>query len=82
MKVKQVSVSFPSDLHDEIRAAADRSGQSLSAWFEEAAQARIRREALGVALAEYQIEHGEFNAEELARAGHAAKIVGGSTHVA
>jgi metal-responsive CopG/Arc/MetJ family transcriptional regulator len=68
MKVDKVSVSFPADLGDEVRAAANRSGTSLSAWLGEAAQARLRSEALQAALEGYQAEHGAFTAEELARA--------------
>lgn len=68
MKVDKVSVSFPPELGDEVRAAAGRSGTSLSAWLGEAARARLRSEALQVALEEYQAERGAFTAEELARA--------------
>lgn len=70
MKVDKVSVSFPGDLGDAIRAAADGSGQTLSAWLAEAAQAKLRSAALRAALEDYQAEHGAFTAEELARAEH------------
>ncbi len=70
MKVDKVSVSFPADLGDAIRVAADQSGQSLSAWLGAAAQANLRSEALRAALEEYQADHGAFTAEELARAEH------------
>lgn len=68
MNVDKLSVSFPGDLGDEIRAAADRSGRSLSAWLGEAAKAKLRSEALRAALEDYQTEHGTFTTEELARA--------------
>lgn len=70
MKVDKVSVSFPADLGDAIRVAADQSGQSLSAWLGAAAQAKLRSEALRAALEEYQADHGALTAEELARAEH------------
>ncbi|MBA2577792.1 MAG: hypothetical protein H0V05_14310 [Euzebyaceae bacterium] len=70
MKVDKVSVSFPADLGDAIRVAADQSGQSLSAWLRAAAQAKLRSEALRAALEEYQADHGALTAEELARAEH------------
>lgn len=66
MKVDKLSVSFPGDLGDEIRAAAERSGRSLSAWLGEAARARLRGEALRSALEDYQTGHGAFTPEELA----------------
>jgi len=68
MKVDKLSVSFDPDLGDAVRAAARRSGRGLSGWLAEAAAARLRAEALAKFLDDWEAEHGEFTAEELARA--------------
>ena len=38
-----MSISLGPQLGDEVRAAAERGGVSVSAWFAEAAAARLRR---------------------------------------
>ena len=68
MKVDKMSLSFPADLGDEIRHAAQRAGTSVSAWVAEAARAKLRKDALRALLDEYQAEHGSFTAAELAEA--------------
>ena len=68
MKVDKLSVSFDPDLGDAVRAAAKRSGRGLSGWLADAASARLRAEALAEFLDDWEAEHGELTAEELARA--------------
>ena len=68
MKVDRWSISLDPGLGDAVRAAARRAGTSLSAWLGEAAAARLRSEALADWLADWQAEHGEITADELARA--------------
>jgi hypothetical protein len=68
LKVDKVSVSFPPDLGDAIREAAKRRGRGLSAWLAEAAQSKLRSEALGDLLDDWEREHGPFTAEDLATA--------------
>jgi hypothetical protein len=68
MKVEKMSISMDPELGDDVRAAAQRAGTSVSAWVAEAAAARLRRQALGDFLASWQDEHGEITTEELARA--------------
>ncbi len=68
MKVDKLSVSFDPNLGDEVRAAAKRSGRGLSGWLAEAATARLRAEALAEFLDDWESEHGELTAEELAQA--------------
>ncbi len=68
MKVDKLSVSFHPDLGDAVRAAAKRSGGGLSRWLADAATARLRAEALGEFLDEWEAEHGKLTPDELARA--------------
>lgn len=68
MKVDKLSVSFDPDLGDAVRAAAKRSGRGLSGWLADAAAARLRAEALADFLDDWESEHGELTAEELAKA--------------
>jgi len=68
MNVDKMSLSFPPDVGEEMRRAAHRSGMSVSAWVTDAARAKLRREALGAALEDYQAEHGRFTAAEIAEA--------------
>lgn len=68
MKVDKLSVSFDAELGDEVRAAAKRSGRGLSGWLADAATTRLRAEALADLLDDWEAEHGELTAEDLARA--------------
>lgn len=68
VKVDKLSVSFDPDLGDAVRAAARRSGRGLSGWLAEAAAARLRAEALADFLDQWEADHGELTAEELATA--------------
>jgi hypothetical protein len=68
MNVDKMSISIAADLGEEVRAAAERAGVSVSSWVAEAAAARLRRQALGEFLAEWQAEHGEISADEVAHA--------------
>ena len=59
-------------LEDEVAAAAaasaERRGQSLSAWLNEAAVNALAIEDGLAAVAEWEAEHGAFTDEELAAA--------------
>ena len=68
MKVDKLSVSFDPDLGDSVRDAARRAGTGLSAWLAGAAAAKLRSEALGDFLRDWESEHGPLTKEELARA--------------
>lgn len=68
MKVDKMSVSFDPQLGDAVRAAARRSGRGLSGWLADAAAARLRAEALAEFLDNFEREHGEITADELAAA--------------
>lgn len=66
MKVDKLSVSFPPDLGDAVRSAAERSATPVSTWLADAAAAKLRREALAELLDEWQRGHGAFTEGELA----------------
>lgn len=68
MRVDKLSISFDPDLGDAVRNAAHNQGSSLSAWLADAAAAKLRAEALGAYLEDWEAEHGQLTAEELARA--------------
>jgi hypothetical protein len=74
MKVDKVSVSFPHELGDAMRAAAQRAGTPLSSWLAEAAEAKIRAEALAELLEDWAKEDGPLTEAELADAGIALGI--------
>lgn len=75
-----MSVALEADLDERIRQSADRSGKTLSEWFAEAAKAKLlvelgeeaelqrKMRGLDRYLDEYEVEHGAFTEEELARA--------------
>jgi hypothetical protein len=68
MKVDKLSVSFDPDLGDAVRDAAKRGGRGLSGWLAEAAQAKLRSEALGDFLDGWEAEHGVLSSDQLAAA--------------
>ena len=68
MKVDKLSISFEPELGDAVRQAAARSGKAVSAWLADAAERKLRSEALAEFLAAWQQEHGALTAEEIASA--------------
>ena len=68
MKADKLTVSFPLELGEAVRAAAEQAGEGLSGWLADAAAAKLRAEALAEFLDDYEAEHGAFTAEELAQA--------------
>ncbi|MGH4023952.1 MAG: hypothetical protein ACRDRV_05135 [Pseudonocardiaceae bacterium] len=63
-----MSISLDADLGDAVRDAARRTGKGLSSWLGEAAAAKLRAEALGQFLDEWEREHGPLTAAELEHA--------------
>lgn len=63
-----MSVSFDLELGAEIRQAAAREKKSVSAWLAEAANNRLRNDALADALNMWEDEFGPITEEELAEA--------------
>ena len=74
MKVDKLSVSFDPDLGDAVRGAAKRQGTGLSGWLAEAAQAKLRSEALGDFLDGWEAEHGVLSTDQLAAAATALRL--------
>jgi hypothetical protein len=64
-----MSVSFDLPLGQEIRASAQRAGESVSAWLGEAARDRLRLEALGQALESWEATFGALGEAEVDAAG-------------
>jgi hypothetical protein len=79
VKVDKLSVSFAPDLGDAVRAAAAQAGKPLSAWLAEAAASKLRAEALGDFLAQWESEHGVLTVEEIARAEAELGLAAGHT---
>jgi hypothetical protein len=82
MNVDRFSMTMAPDLGAAVRAAAERSQKSVSAWISEAAEAHLRNELLSRALDDYEAATGAFTDEELRAAAaslgvdHAASPVG------
>ncbi len=68
MGVEKMSVSFDLGLGQAIRTSAQHSAQSVSSWLAEAAADRLRREALGEAVDEWEGEFGVLTEAEIAAA--------------
>ena len=67
--VDRLSITLPRELGREVRAAAAATSLSVSAWLTEAAAQALRNRLLGVALDEWEKEHGALSEAEIAEAG-------------
>ena len=65
---KKRSISMPPDLDAEIAQAAAQAGVSYSAWLAETARREFTIRAGLAGVSEFEQEHGEFTAAELAEA--------------
>ena len=68
MPVKKLSIALDEHVADRAAESADRLGLSLSAWLNRAAENALAIEDGLAAVAEWEAEHGRFNAGELATA--------------
>jgi alkylhydroperoxidase family enzyme len=68
MAVKKLSIALDPDVADAAASAAATSGQSLSAWLNDAARTRLRIEDGLAAVAEWEGDEGPLTAEERAAA--------------
>jgi hypothetical protein len=66
VKATKLSISWDPDLGGAVRDAAHHKGSSLSAWLADAAAAKLRAEASAAYLDDWEAEHGELTADELA----------------
>jgi hypothetical protein len=68
MKVAKLSISFDPKLGNQVREAARKARSPLSSWLAQAAAAKLRADALGKFLDDWEEQHGKLSQEELARA--------------
>lgn len=68
MNVDRLSITLDPRLGAAARKAAKRAKVSLSTWIAEATADRVRNEALGGVLDEWEREDGAFSSQELAAA--------------
>ena len=71
MNVDRLSITLDPKLGAAARKAAKRANVSLSAWIAEATADRVRNEALGQALDQWEAEAGSFTTRELTDAADA-----------
>ena len=68
MKVAKLSISFDPKLGNQVREAARKARAPVSTWLAQAAAAKLRADALGKFLDDWEEQHGKLSQEELARA--------------
>ncbi len=66
MPAKRFNISIDSDLADVVVVRASASSEGVSARLAEAARRRIRQDELLGAVADFEREHGEITAKQLA----------------
>ena len=66
MGVRKLSIALDESVAERAADAAEHHGLSLSAWLNRAAERALVLEAGLVAVREWESEHGELAAEELA----------------
>jgi predicted transcriptional regulator len=64
--VEKLSISFEPELAQRTREAAEASGRTLSAFVAEAVEYRLKLEAAGRLLAEWEAEHDPISEPERA----------------
>jgi predicted transcriptional regulator len=64
MSISKVSISLNSGLEEEVRRLAQAAEVTVSAWFAQAAEERIRRERWNEFLSDWEAEHGALSEEE------------------
>ena len=74
MQVDRISITMDPRLGSAARKAAKRAKMSLSAWIAEATADRVRNEALGQALDQWEAEDGAFTSQELTTAAEALRL--------
>jgi Arc/MetJ family transcription regulator len=69
MSVRKLTVSIDESLiADATRAAKAETGGNLSAYIADALQTKLRLRLMSEAIAQYEAEHGELSAAEVAAA--------------
>jgi hypothetical protein len=75
MHVDRLSITLDPRLGSAARRAAKRAKMSLSAWIAEATADRVRNDALGHALDQWEAEDGTFTSQELTDAAQALGLI-------
>jgi hypothetical protein len=68
MKCPELSISFDPRLGSQVRAAARKARVRLSTWLAQATTAKLRADALGEFLDDWEGKHGKLTEQEFARA--------------
>ncbi len=68
MTVRKLSIALDDTIADEVARGAERAGVSVSAWLNHAAGNELAIEAGLDAVREWEADHGQLTAEELAAA--------------
>jgi hypothetical protein len=64
----KISISIASEVHTRLVEAAEAEGVTVSAWISRAAEDRLAiSDGLGL-VAQWEVDHGAFTVDELARA--------------
>lgn len=80
MAVKKISVALDPDVAEAASSAAQAHGQSLSAWLNDAARARLALERGRLAVQHWQDEQGALTDEERASADALLDELLGTSH--
>jgi hypothetical protein len=68
MKVSKLSISFDPRLGSQVRAAARKARAPVSTWLAQAAAAKLRADALGKFLDDWEGKHGKLTEQAFTRA--------------
>lgn len=66
MTTERLTVSFDDELARAVREAAASGAQNVSAWLAGAARRQLATRGLADVVAEWELQHGAFTADELA----------------
>ncbi len=61
----KLAITVDPSIHEEILAAADREGVSVSAWMTTAAREALQRRAGLAGVAQWETQHGRLTTEEM-----------------
>jgi len=68
MATKKVTVTLPTDLIEEVNAAAAKAGMPVSRLVSSALERELRRRIGLAVVADWEAEHGAFTPAEMAQA--------------
>ncbi|MBI4884498.1 MAG: hypothetical protein HY826_10650 [Actinobacteria bacterium] len=68
MTVERLTISLEAELAEAIRVAAEADAENISSWIAEASRRRLSQRGLRAVIRDWENEHGEITAEEMAAA--------------